>query len=944
MFRIAEFLRRSRLPSAIVGGLMISAIFVFAFNATASAQSPSAGLIIEDITITDKGETEGGIAHQARVTFRNSNDSDFSGLQRVDYTIDGGEPQLAFIVTQIDAGASTTFTVNFNLTPGEHTINVILGDSEVSKTVSVEGADIAVRIIEHRPKRGRTVELVVAITNVGKRQARDLSLKGAWQGDSEENTGEKEYDGVLQNLASIQRTTIVMPLQLATGTYEFSFEASTSSLENDYDNNSATAKIDVDYVDLQVQVLSVESLGWNADGNGLMSLNVEIENSGVEDMNSFYIGIDCLSEWSADCSSSNQLARLPAGTKTSSEFRLWLPVGDTPSTIFAVENEDTFRWGRSNVVGTTITTPPVPEQVWTLARTSEPDVASYWSDGSANVDLDLTFLNNGTDDPSTVSIQCTQKETAVDGCSGSFDISLVEDVYPTVVHRTLRLPHGETALQLEYGASEPTTLLVTVPERIVGVDRDVWACFTDTSFLDETTAPNGGGAGTHLTDDLGIGCAGWDETHIKKWPVGKTIDVWVSGEQSYVDIFEDVLQHLALLLNLDIAYVGDKSEADLVAFTGWSKGDADTPGLACVEFAGCAQNKSDSEGNITGSKIVIWTIELTDEARQTSGIRATTLHELLHSLTGVNHRHHDRTSVMSYESLDYTTIDGIDLGLYEILASPLVEPGMSFDEVAGFIVFADELNDPPEPEELTSKQILRRAHATWMDADTVSYEVKGAWPDCNYHFGWGRYEFGNLKPSFPLWQRFEHGSFHYYLVGHPTDRDAHEYWLKRGQNWQKVQSTKVFDITYFRSGFTNPFAMLSNVNIYAEDSNYKVISRSDTRLVLEIVIDGPNPSWSRKLDLRIRIDVHPETFEISNYKMTWNFSPRQRDSCDNYTVEGRNPTFGQDFTFPDEILQESQILQPQPITSDYADDSTASQIDPLYLEEIFTRPPMFPLP
>ena len=348
MFTFAGFLRtyrRSRLASAIVGGLLISAIFAFALNATADAQSPTTDLVIDDIIITEKSENEDGIAHQAEVTVSNTSQTDFTGLQRVDFTIDNGERQLAFIITQVDGGASISFTFNFNLTPGEHTITVILGDSELSRTISVEGADIAVRIIEHRLKRGRTVELVIAITNVGKRYARDLSLKGEWKDITDESTGEKEYDGTLLNLASFQRTTVVMPFQLNTGTYQFSFDATTSSLENDYDNNSATVTVDVDYVDLQVQILSVESLGWNAEGNGLISVNVEIENAGVEDMNSFYVGIDCRSERSADCSSSNQLVRLPAGTTTSSEFRLWLPVGDTQSTIFAVENEDTFRWG-----------------------------------------------------------------------------------------------------------------------------------------------------------------------------------------------------------------------------------------------------------------------------------------------------------------------------------------------------------------------------------------------------------------------------------------------------------------------------------------------------------------------------------------------------------------------------------------------------------------------
>ena len=790
-------------------------------------------------------------------------------------------------------------------------ITVILGDSQASRTVSVPGADIQVEVVEHRLKRGGTIEFVIAITNHGARIARDLTLSGEWDDVENDDSGAKTYDGVLQNLSAAQSTTAAMSFQLNRGSYQFSFEASTSTFESDYENNSTTTSLNIDYVDLLVQPLSVEPLGWGSDGQGLMSLNVEIENAGVQDMNSFYIGVDCRSEWSADCSASVQLTELPAGNKASSEFRLWLPVGDTPITIFAVENEDTYLWGNSNVIETTISTPTVPDQVWTLSHTSEPDVASYWSDGSANVELDLTFLNNGTDESATVTIQCTRDESAIDGCGGEIDLSLVEDIYPTVLHQSLRLPKGDTTLHLLYGDEDPTTLMASVPERIIGVDRDVWECFSDTSFVDDNAEDDADGAGTHLKDDLGIGCAGWDETHIKKWPVGKTINVWVNGEATYVDVFKDLLEDLAPLLNLEFDYVPVVSDAELVAYTGWSKDDASTTDLGCVEFAGCARNSWDDDGNLTRSQIAIWINDIDDDSWLANDIRATTLHELLHSLTGVNHRHHDRTSVMSYESLNYTTIDGMDLGLYELLANPMVQPGMSFDEVAKLIIFNDELNDPPQPVELTAKQILRHAHATWMDAGAVSYEVRGGWPDCNYHFGWGRYEFGNLSPRFPLWQRFEHGSFHYYLVGHPTDRDATEYWLRRGRSWQKVESNKVFDNTYFRSGFTNPFAMLANINIYAEDTSYQVISRNANRVVLEIVINGPNPNWSRNLTLRIRTEIHPETFEISNYKMTWNFNPRERDACDVYTVEGRNPIFGQEFTFPDEIRQNSQILKPQ---------------------------------
>ena len=66
----------------------------------------------------------------------------------MDYTIDDGERQLAYIVTQLASGETLSFTFEFALIPGDRTINVVLGESEVSRTVTVTGADIDLRIIE----------------------------------------------------------------------------------------------------------------------------------------------------------------------------------------------------------------------------------------------------------------------------------------------------------------------------------------------------------------------------------------------------------------------------------------------------------------------------------------------------------------------------------------------------------------------------------------------------------------------------------------------------------------------------------------------------------------------------------------------------------------------------------------------------------------------------
>ena len=265
---------------------------------------------------------------------------------------------------------------------------------------------------------------------------------------------------------------------------------------------------------------------------------------------------------------------------------------------------------------------------------------------------------------------------------------------------------------------------------------------------------------------------------------------------------------------------------------------------------------------------------------------------------------------MSYDALDYTTIDGIDRSLFALHAHPLVQPGMTFDEIRELIVFTDELNDPPDPVELTAPALLRRAHAALIDAESFRFEVKGDWPGCqgNHDFGWAQLESANLLPHAVLWRHFNDGNDRYYYIGDSDDWARSEWWLKRGRNWSNTDVQRVSDATKFRSGFSSLIQALADINTYATPSDYTVSHRTANRVEIEVAVDQPNPPWSRGLNLEIDIAVHPSNYQILEYEMTWNFHPRNRDNCDTYTVKARSPQYTIDFTFPDAILQDSQIL------------------------------------
>ena len=90
---------------------------------------------------------------------------------------------------------------------------------------------------------------------------------------------------------------------------------------------------------------------------------------------------------------------------------------------------------------------------------------------------------------------------------------------------------------------------MNVPERITGIERDVWDCFSDTSNVDDDLEQD-----DEETDE-GIGCAGWDREHVTKWPVGEAIKLWSYGDAHYLKIFDEVLQDVGAFLNLEIERV-----------------------------------------------------------------------------------------------------------------------------------------------------------------------------------------------------------------------------------------------------------------------------------------------------------------------------------------------------------------------------------------------------
>ena len=108
-------------------------------------------------------------------------------------------------------------------------------------------------------------------------------------------------------------------------------------------------------------------------------------------------------------------------------------------------------------------------------------VFGYRQDGTAEVELSVELRNDGdapAQDSPTVTVECTLNGGPVSGCGGPLDgLVLPGGVGREEAALRLRAPMGaELRAVLDDGTASNT---VVVPERIIGVERDTWECFSD---------------------------------------------------------------------------------------------------------------------------------------------------------------------------------------------------------------------------------------------------------------------------------------------------------------------------------------------------------------------------------------------------------------------------------------------------------------------------------
>ena len=269
-------------------------------------------------------------------------------------------------------------------------------------------------------------------------------------------------------------------------------------------------------------------------------------------------------------------------------------------------------------------------------------LVGYWSDGTADVEGTITLTNLSGDAVASaqpVEAACAGGPSGIqDPCRWRGEVLGPGAISGSSQFR-LRVPMGSTTLVLTYGgvSSPPMSLeqQVSVPERILGVSREVWNCYVDRT-LDPTKL-----------DALGnpnfYGCSGWDSpSEVHRLPGHGSVVMWATGDSKYVQLLRESVEDLSPILNLNVSWTDLEYQATLRAYVGihrdrWHEYGLTriTPGL--IDAAGFARSTTNYRGEVVPESVVVWHTEREWAEAVPSTAKHVIMHELLHALTGVSH-------------------------------------------------------------------------------------------------------------------------------------------------------------------------------------------------------------------------------------------------------------------------------------------------------------------
>ena len=547
-----------------------------------------------------------------------------------------------------------------------------------------------------------------------------------------------------------------------------------------------------------------------------------------------------------------------------------------------------------------------------LSLEAEGETAAYWLDGTVNLLLTASLRNEG-DSAFTgarrIAVSCEKDGAAVRGCARTMFIALPDGFGPASQTLSVRAPMGELDVTMDYGADEPLEMKVVVPERVLGVDRDVFDCFTDTANV-----------GTLWQAERGVGCGGWASEKISKWDQTDPVKVWATGLPSWTGQFREVFEEVANLAQLDIEWAARPDDAEIVAYVGAHRAAFNELCAAPAGEVGCSKITVNDSGEITEAGILVHSGSTSFSGlSELSRRRALSAmyRETIRALAMMRHRA-EPGSVTEANHVGAVELSPMDEALLRLHGNPVVKPGTALDDVLDLVVLKSDLLDSryravlPNPA-LDKWKLARGAHRALVDGERAQFRMSADPSLCETEFEDVGYDAGNIDAALGRfgWVKLTYGRSNNPAIDLTVETAPGrvEYWHGSSGRWRTSTEDDYRESTEgWRRDLADPYRILTLALLHADWRDGGAATdladggkRVDYDINLRTAAPGENAA---RLTGSLAID--PDTYALTAFEAVWTLV---NQPCNSYRITATDgETGGGAFEIPTVVRQTSRAL------------------------------------
>ncbi len=809
---------------------------------------------------------------------------------------DGGEVEVTS-VPPLSGGEETTLHFDLRLEPGQQQLKIQVDDSVSHIAMDLFASDIAISPVSYQIVSDGNVAIQVKLTNEGRLASRPVQLITS-----------NNVVATVQPIEPGESEDVTFVLELPTGQHTIEVVASADDREARLSNNTISIDMEVEYVTLSLRAGQAQALGFIRGGTANISIGFTVENVGVAESGPFLVAVSCPEIPDRTCVGETAVESLSPGGSVTGTIEAVVPQGITGIVLFAGDFEYGYRWGDGNTIPITIDVPLQPDVQPVFA--AEANLNGYYSNGEASVTVTASLRNDGAEPipgDYQIAVTCLKDGEIVATCGEVLILNLRDGYGPVEGSIDVQPPAGDIELQLEtgeiveVGESLSATVELLIPERMVGIDRELWRCFGLTRASEEF--PRGS-------------CSGREGDIVNKWPKDEPITIWINGLSAYSEQFQDTLQEIAPRLNITYQLVPEERRAAIAAYVGITDEDARVLGFnRCEGFWGCTDYDTNEDGEIESAEIVIFEV---DEAgvRQlgliNETIQSAMVKSLLQILVPIGYRNVPDSILSIDKGLHFTGMSTSDSEIVRILTSPLVETGDTTADIEQLIVFNDEVLDPSEPEPPTAMEIIDRARLKLHDEGSALYNMRGHWSGgtCIDRFGPSQVTVSEFSSHRGLYYRLTDASERFYVFLRSEEGRA-EYWDGGTRTWRRFSVSdeqELTDETAWSPQYSDPMTLLVSILWFGQDRLNEVDRTEDEiEYRVERMRGYVTPEWTDEAVVSATLKINTSTYEVTNFSMNWQFDVRGL-SCDEYTVEANLIEYGAGLNIPSDIRGRSRVI------------------------------------